>query len=144
MTTFGKIFKSILAATALLAVAACADQYPDAPTDVPQVTTAPDYVIGAGDDLSIYVWRNSDLSADISVRPDGRISIPLVEDMQAAGKTPTELGRDIEKTLSQYVQDPSVTVIVKNFIGPYSEQIRIVGEAAAPAAVPYRERICSL
>lgn len=102
------------------------------------------YVIGPGDSLSIFVWRNSDLSVEAPVRPDGRISIPLVEDIVAVGKTPATLARDIEKRLSVYVSQPIVTVIAKNFIGPFSRQIRIVGEAVQPRAIPYRANMTVL
>lgn len=97
-----------------------------------------EYVIGTGDQLQIFVWHNADLSAHVPVRPDGRISIPLVEDIPSAGKTPTELARDIEVRLKKYVQDPTVTVIVDNFVGLPSQQIRVVGQATTPKALPYR------
>jgi len=103
-----------------------------------------DYVIGPGDSLQIFVWKNSDLSTTVPVRPDGRISIPLVEDIECAGKTPTQLARDIEARLKTYVVDPTVTVIVSGFIGPYTQQIRIVGEASQPKAIPYRQNMSVL
>jgi polysaccharide biosynthesis/export protein len=102
------------------------------------------YVIGAGDNLQIFVWQNKDLSTAVPVRPDGQISIPLVEDMQAAGKTPTELARDIEVRLKKFVNDPVVTVMVSSFVGAYSQQIRVVGEAAQPQALPYRQNMSVL
>ena len=105
---------------------------------------SPDYFIGPLDGLSIFVWRNPELSQTVPVRPDGRISIPLVEDLVAAGKTPTQLGKDIETQLKKYVQDPIVTVIVTAFNGPYSRQVRVVGEAAHPAAIPYRDNMTLL
>lgn len=104
----------------------------------------PYYLIGPGDSLNIFVWRNPDLSTSVPVRPDGRITIPLVEDLQASGKTPTQLARDIEKALAKYVKDPLVTVMVTGFVGPYSQQIRVVGEAAQPQALPYRDRMTLL
>lgn len=100
---------------------------------------AGDYVIGPLDTLSIFVWRNPELSADVPVRPDGRISVPLIQDIQAAGKTPRELSGDLEVALSEYLQDPNVTVIVNQFVGPFGQQVRVVGEATRPQAVPYRE-----
>ncbi len=103
-----------------------------------------DYVIGAGDQLQVFVWRNQELTATVPVRPDGRISVPLIDDMQAAGKTPTHLARDLEKVLSQYVQNPIVTVMVNRFVGPASQQIRVVGEAMKPQAMPYRADITLL
>jgi polysaccharide export outer membrane protein len=98
----------------------------------------PAYIIGAGDSIQIFVWHNADLTAHVPVRPDGRVSIPLVEDIPCAGKTPTQLARDIEQILRKYVQDPIVTVIVDSFVGLPSQQIRVVGEAAQPKALPYR------
>ena len=105
---------------------------------------SPDYFIGPLDNLSIFVWRNPELSQTVPVRPDGRISIPLVEDLVAAGKTPTQLGQDIEAQLKKFVQDPIVTVIVTSFNGPYSRQVRVVGEAAHPQAIPFRDNMTLL
>lgn len=104
----------------------------------------PDYFIGPLDTLSIFVWRNPDLSQTVPVRPDGRISLPLIEDLPAAGKTPTQLARDIEAKLKRYVQDPIATVIVTSFNGPYARQVRVVGEAAHPQAIPYRDNMTLL
>ena len=104
-----------------------------------------DYVIGAGDSLSVFVYHNPDLSEPgVGVRPDGRISVPLIEDIAAAGKTPTKLARDIEARLKKYIQDPVVTVIVRSFIGPPDRQIKVIGEATEPQAIPYRERMTVL
>lgn len=97
-----------------------------------------DYLIGPGDTIQISVWRNPEVSMAVPVRPDGKITTPLVDDLQATGKTSTQLARDIEKMLSKYIQQPVVTVIVTNFVGPYSEQIRVIGQAARPQALPYR------
>ena len=105
------------------------------------VVTEHDYLIGPGDDIDIIVWRNPEVSMIVPVRPDGKITTPLVEDLQASGKNSTQLARDIEITLSKYIQQPIVTVIVKRFVGPYSEQIRVIGEAAEPQALPYREKM---
>lgn len=99
---------------------------------------APDYRIGALDNLQVFVWRSPELTATIPVRPDGRISTPLVDDMVAAGKTPTQLSRDLEEALRPYVQDPVVTVLVSGFVGPFTQQVRVVGEAQQPIAIPYR------
>jgi polysaccharide biosynthesis/export protein len=103
-----------------------------------------DYRIGSDDNLEIFVWRNPELSASVPVRPDGRITIPLIEDLPATGKTPTELARDIEKKLATYIQDPIVTVIVRGFVGPFQDRVRIVGEAAQPQALPYRSTMTLL
>lgn len=126
----------ILAAVVLL-VAACTGREL-APTITEEQPT-PDYLIGAGDGLSIFVWRNPELGISLPVRPDGKISSPLIEDLQAAGKTPTQLARDIEEELKKFIQDPIVTVIVTGFVGPFDQQVRVVGEAAQPAAIPYRD-----
>ncbi|MFQ5686359.1 MAG: XrtA/PEP-CTERM system exopolysaccharide export protein, partial [Candidatus Scalindua sp.] len=97
--------------------------------------------------LQIFVWRNPDLSTTkepIPVRPDGRISSPLVEDMVASGKTPSQLARDIEKVLAQYIKEPLVTVTIMRFVGGFQQQIRVVGEAAEPRALPYRRNMSLL
>ncbi len=104
----------------------------------------PLYIIGPGDTIQMFVWGNPDLSASVPVRPDGRITTPLVEDVQASGKTPTQLARDMEKELSKFIKNPVVTVIVTGFVGRFSEQIRVVGEAAQPQAIPYTERMTLL
>ena len=111
-----------------------------APTAAPAAPTIPgnDYIIGPGDVLQIFVWHNPDLSASVPVRPDGRISIPLVEDIPCAGKTPTLLAREIEERLRKFVQDPTVTVIMNGFVGLPAQQIRIVGQATQPKALPFR------
>ena len=97
------------------------------------------YLIGPGDSVNIIVWRNPEVSMSVPVRPDGKITTPLVDDLPASGKTSSQLARDIEKALAKYIQDPVVTVIVTGFVGPYSEQIRVIGQAAKPQALPYRE-----
>ncbi len=98
-----------------------------------------DYLIGPGDSVNITVWRNPEVSQTVPVRPDGKITTPLVEDLPASGKTATQLARDIEKVLGKYIQQPVVTVIVTGFVGPYTEQIRVIGQAAKPQALPYRQ-----
>jgi len=132
---------SILAAGALCALLlGCSP--PDRTLPPPGSTAArPDaqYVIGPGDSLSVFVYQTPDLSAELPVRPDGRISLPLVPDIQAAGRTPTELARDVETRLRRYVRDPNVTVMVRSFVGQPDRQIRVIGEATQPMAVPYRE-----
>jgi polysaccharide export outer membrane protein len=94
--------------------------------------------VGPGDSVNIIVWRNPEVSLTVPVRPDGKITTPLVEDLPASGKTPTELARDIEKALSKYIQQPVVTVIVTGFVSTYGEQIRVIGQAAKPQALAYR------
>lgn len=112
----------------------------------PQSAASSDYryVVGPGDSVNIVVWRNPELSMSVPVRPDGRIATPLVEDLQALGKDPSTLARDIEKELAKFIRDPVVTVIVTNFVGPYSEQIRVIGEAAKPQALPYKQKMTLL
>ncbi len=102
------------------------------------------YLVGPGDTLNIVVWRNPELSISVPVRPDGKITTPLVEDLPASGKTATQLARDIEKVLAKYIQSPVVTVIATGFVGPYSQQIRVIGEAAKPQALAYRENMTLL
>lgn len=109
--------------------------------------TAPDenYIIGPSDNITIHVWRNPELSAeDIQVRPDGRITIPLVRDMIVVGKTPTQLQDDIKMVLAEYIEQPIVSVIVNDSIGELSQQIRITGAGAQPAALPYRANMTVL
>ena len=110
---------------------------------VPEVDApaAQEYIIGPGDTIEIFVWRNADLTRTIPVRPDGRISLPLINDMQAAGKTSTKLGQDIENALAQFVQEPRVTVMVTDFVGPFSAQVRFVGSGVVTQAIPYRENM---
>lgn len=96
------------------------------------------YVIGPGDGLQVFVWGHNDLTTTVQVRPDGLISTPLVEDMRAAGKTPTVLARDMEAVLAEFVRSPTVTIIVQSFVGEYARQIRVVGQAAQPQALSYR------
>ena len=121
----------------MLALGGCASTRP---ANMPMAAPAPmhDYLIGPGDSVNIVVWRNPEVSTTVPVRPDGKITTPLVEDLQASGKTSPELARYIEKALSRYIQQPVVTVVVTNFVGNYSEQIRVIGQAARPQALPYR------
>ncbi|MEK7323578.1 MAG: XrtA/PEP-CTERM system exopolysaccharide export protein [Pseudomonadota bacterium] len=102
------------------------------------------YLIGPGDSLNIFVWRNPEVSTTVTVRPDGMINTPLVEDMPVSGKTPSQVARDVERQLAKFIKDPIVTVMMGGFVGPYSEQIRVVGEAARPQALPYRQRMTLL
>ncbi|MDP2561123.1 XrtA/PEP-CTERM system exopolysaccharide export protein [Psychrobium sp. 1_MG-2023] len=116
-------------------------------TTYPSLTTSVDnyqYLIGPGDSLNIFVWRNPEVSGQFLVRPDGKITTSLVEDIPVSGKTPTMLARDIEKELSRFIREPIVTVTVSNFVGPFSEQIRIVGEAMNPQSINYRQNMTLL
>ncbi|SLN69133.1 Polysialic acid transport protein KpsD precursor [Oceanibacterium hippocampi] len=138
-------FLGILLAAMLGFLTACTGGPELAPSDTPAVgADTPDYLIGPGDTLQVFVWRNEDLSVSVPVRPDGKISVPLIEDLVAAGKTPTQLARDIEDRLKQFIQTPIATVIVTGFLGPLNQQVRVVGEAAEPQAIPYRERMTIL
>lgn len=104
----------------------------------------PQYVVGPLDTLQIFVWRNPELSMGVTVRPDGRFSVPLIDDLTATGRTPSQLARDIEVQLDKFVQSPIVTVIVNGFTGPFAQQVRVVGSAAAPQAIPYRANMTLL
>lgn len=142
-----RFFKELLSClgvcTAALVLAGCAsNNYPPAP--VSAATTDYRYLIGPLDVVNIIVWRNPELSLSVPVRPDGHISTPLVEDLPAIGRSPKDLARDIEKALSKYTRDPVVTVVVTGFQGAASEQIRIIGEAARPQAIPYRQNMTML
>jgi polysaccharide export outer membrane protein len=129
----------------LLLLSGCATtDYPPLEGGPAPAQITPDYIIGAGDSIEIFVWRNPELSSGVTVRPDGKITTPLVEDVPASGKTPTQLARDMEKELSVYVKNPVVTVMVGGFIGPYTEQIRVVGQASSPQALPYRDQMTLL
>jgi polysaccharide export outer membrane protein len=125
-----------------LLVAGCATKYPAAPTEA----TTPDYAyhIGPLDTVHVIVWRNPELSMALPVRPDGKVSTPLVDDLPALGKTPTELERDLEKALNKYIRDPVVTVIVTHFVGPSNEQIRVIGEAIKPQILAFRQNMTVL
>ncbi len=129
-------------ACALAGLAGCATTFPPAPATVDNADY--NYLIGPGDSVNIVVWRNPELSMSVAVRPDGKITAPLVEDLPAAGRDSTTLAREIEQALGKYIRDPVVTVIVGGFIGPYSQQIRVVGEAARPQTLPYRQKMSVL
>jgi polysaccharide export outer membrane protein len=120
----------------------CTGAFPPAPASAE--STNYNYVIGPGDMVNIVVWRNPELSMIVPVRPDGKISAPLIEDLPAMGKDPATLARDIEKALSKFILEPKVNVIVTAFVGPYSEQIRVVGEAARPQVLSYKQKMTLL
>jgi polysaccharide export outer membrane protein len=112
---------------------------PAAPTEAQS-----EYRIGPGDSLQIFVWSHPELSVTLPVRPDGMVSTPLIEDIHAAGKTPTQLAREMEIALSEYVRTPTVNVIVQNFVGAYGDQVRVVGQATKPQSIPYRANLTLL
>ena len=127
----------------VFAVAGCAtSSFPPAP--VSASTQDYSYVIGPGDALNIIVWRNPELSLSVPVRPDGKITTPLVDELVVQGKNSVDVAREIEKLLGKFVRDPVVTVIVTGFVGPYSEQVRVVGEAAKPQVLAYRQQMTLL
>jgi polysaccharide export outer membrane protein len=136
-----RIARVVAQATAVLiavSITGCqTSPYPPAP----QNAATPDYLykLGPLDSVNVVVWRNPELSTSVTIRPDGKITAPLIEDLPALGRDSTTLARDIEKALSKYIRDPVVTVIVGGFNGPYPEQIRVVGEAAKPQALSYRQ-----
>ncbi len=149
-TVVGNACLDLFLVAALLLMTGCnADWVPfvkgheDAPASAGG-TTDYTYIIGPGDGLNVFVWRNPELSTAVTVRPDGKFSSALVEDLEASGKTPTELAREIEKVLSEYIRDPLVTVTISGFVGEYGEQVRVVGEAAEPQAIPYRKDMTAL
>lgn len=120
------------------------DSLPPAPFVPPDEGPGPNYLIGPLDSMNIFVWRQPELSVGAIVRPDGRMSMPLIDDLAATGKTPSDLARDIEEELSVYIQGPVVTVVVNGFNGPFSQQVRVLGEAGSPQAIAYRANMTLL
>jgi len=148
-------FSALLASSAIysiplaLALSGCAagggTQLPPASFVAMQEGPGEEYIIGPLDELTIHVWRNPELGAEkIQVRPDGRITTPLVTDMPAVGKTPSMLAQDIRLQLSQYIEEPLVSVMVNKFAGTFSQQIRVVGATEKPASIPYRANMTVL
>jgi polysaccharide export outer membrane protein len=138
-----RILVSLVSALAVIGIVGCSStSYPPAP----QSTATPDYQykIGPLDTVNVIVWRNPELSLSVPVRPDGKITTPLIEDLPALGKDPSTLARDMEKALGKYIRDPVVTVIVTNFVGPSSEQVRVIGEATKPQILAYRQNMTVL
>lgn len=137
-----RVFRALLLPIAIVTLAGCAGDRPsyDA-SEMPGPASAQsaEYEIGPGDSLQIFVWDHADLSTSVQVRPDGRISTPLVEDLQAAGHTPTQLARNIEDVLKEYVRTPVVTVIMQGFVGERNQQIRVVGQAVSPQALQFKQ-----
>ena len=134
-----------LASLALAACAASGPELPSASYSATQSAPSEEYIIGPLDEVTIHVWRNPELSAEkIQVRPDGRITIPLVRDMPAVGKTATQLQDDIRAELVQYIEQPIVSVIVNEFNSTFDQQIRVVGSTEQPASLPYRANMTVL
>ena len=121
----------------LLAACTTTDNFPPAPLSAS--THDYNYIVGPGDNINIIVWRNPELSMSVPIRPDGKFSTPLIDELVAQGKHSVEIARDVEKNLEKYVRDPVVTVIVTSFVGPYDQQIRVVGEAAKPQSLPFKQ-----
>ena len=138
-----KISKYLVLIVLAVAVTACGSSRPSyKAAEVSETSAAAqssEYSIGPGDSLQIFVWDHGDLSTNVQVRPDGKISTPLVEDLQAAGRTPTQLARDIEGVLKEYVRSHVVTVIMQGFVGEGAQQIRVVGQAVSPSALQYKQ-----
>lgn len=142
MHKFMRFIATAVTAFGILLTLGCSTPYPPAPRDLGNVEY--DYIIGPLDTLNIVVWRNPELSLQVPVRPDGKVTTPLVDDVPAVGKTPTQLARDLEKALGKYIRDPVVTVLVTTFVGPATEQIRVIGEAAKPQVIAYRKNMSVL
>ncbi|WP_026052552.1 XrtA/PEP-CTERM system exopolysaccharide export protein [Gayadomonas joobiniege] len=142
---FSRHFLPIFAVS-LLSACAGTNTLPNATIHASQTTNINnyDYKIGPGDTLNIFVWRNPEISGSFIVRPDGKVTTSLVEDIEVSGQTPTQLARNIERILATYIKDPIVTVSISGFVGPYSEQIRVIGQATSPQAVNYRENMTLL
>lgn len=132
-----------LIAVSLSAGCVSAPHYPPAPARVDK-SAHPAYLVGPGDVLNVNVWRNPEVSGQVPVRPDGKISTPLVEDLQASGRTTSDIAREVEKALSQYIKNPVVTVSVQTFTGSNSQVIKVVGQATKAQVLPYRENMTLL
>ena len=142
-TRLGGLFAA--ATVLLLAAVGCTLGDPELPTaGLADTSEAPLYRIGPGDSLEIFVWRNEDLSRSVTVRPDGRITVPLVEDLLVTDKTPSALAREIEEALAVYIQNPLVTIMVNGFTGPFDQQVRVLGAAQEPRAIPYQADMTAL
>ena len=134
-----------MVSTLLLTLIACGgNPYPPVPGDMRELPADYNYLIGAGDSLEIFVWGNEELTTSAIVRPDGKLTTRLVDDLPASGRTATELARDIERAYSEYVRQPVVSVIVNGFVGMPAQQVRVVGEAAEPVVVPYSKHMTLL
>jgi polysaccharide biosynthesis/export protein len=144
--SFGSVFMGLGSAAVLLS--GCGGEsrpeLPSAAATAAREGPGEEYVIGPMDQLNIFVWRNPELSSKVQVRPDGRITTPLISDMPAVGKTPAMLADDLKYALGEYIKDPIVSVIVENFSGTYSQQVRVVGATEKPASIPYRANMTAL
>lgn len=129
---------------ALVSVLAACATSPHPPAPYSASTQDYNYIIGPGDNLNIIVWRNPELSMSVPVRPDGKVTMPLVDELAVQGRNSVDVARDVEKVLGKFVRDPVVTVIVTGFVGPYSEQIRVIGEASRPQFLAYKQKMTLL
>jgi len=136
--------KRCLMGLGLSLVAACSSQPEIVATPLPEAAPASEYRIGPGDTLQVFVWNQPDLTVTVPVRPDGRISTPLIEGVPAEGKTASQLARDLEVALGEFVRNPKVSVMVTGFVGAYSDQVRVVGQAGKPQALSYRANMSLL
>ena len=143
MTRTFIVSAAVILLSVFLLVSGCATTS-DAPPAATITPVSSNYLIGPGDSLRIFVWRYPEVSTEVPVRPDGKISMPLVEDMQAVGKTSTQLARDLEKALGVYLKEPVATVTVTEFVGNFNDQIRVVGQAVKPQALTYRDELSLL
>jgi polysaccharide export outer membrane protein len=134
----------IVAAVAATLVTGCGSRLPELEQATGDKRYSSRYRIAPGDTVTVFVWRNPEITTSVPVRPDGFITAPLMEEIPAAGKTPSELARDLEESLSVYVRDPLVTVLVNGFVGDYADQIRVLGEASSPKALLYRDSMTIL
>ena len=151
MRVSARFFAGLAASVSMVALTGCGGSggtrfLPPAASasDAAASQVAENYVIGPMDEITIFVWRNAELGANVQVRPDGRITTPLISDMIAAGKTPAQLADDIREVLTRYITDPQVSVILNRPQGTFSQQIRIVGATARPAVIPYRANMTLL
>jgi polysaccharide biosynthesis/export protein len=144
--SFGRVLAGLGVTAALLSGCSGGNrpELPPAGAVAGREAPSEEYVIGPMDQLNVFVWRNPELSAKVQVRPDGRITTPLISDMPAVGKTPAMLADDLKYALGEYIKDPIVSVIVENFSGTYSQQVRVVGATEKPASIPYRANMTAL
>ncbi|MFT4100289.1 MAG: polysaccharide export protein [Burkholderiaceae bacterium] len=138
----GFVHRLLIAAMVSMLLAGCAGKLPPAPQKASSSNYS--YEIGPGDQLNITVWRNPELSAKVPVRPDGKISTPLIGDVSVTGRSAADLATDIEERLEKYVRDPKVTVVIEQFEGVAAKQIRVIGQVAKPMTVPYRQNMSLL
>lgn len=141
-TYFSRVLVALLIGATIATCGHAQERSDNANAPTPPATA--DYLIGPGDTLQVFVWGQPDLTVTVPVRPDGRLSTPLIDDIDAVGKTPSQLAREMERVLSQYLRSPQVNVIVQKFVGTFANQVRVLGQATKPQAVPYRDKLTLL